>query len=122
MKQNYPTTEKGKRNLIGQLENQLEGLSLKRVRVDAELYKVTRKITTLEEISKNLSINSKELQNEELRVKRELQELKSLEVTSREKVEINLSPREKLFRDFPNLKDLDDSLIPPALLQKYGII
>lgn len=121
MKQNIPTSEKGRKNLVSQLENQLEGLSLKRVRVDAELYKVTKKITTLEEISKNLSNNSKDLQIEELRIKRELQELKSLEVTPREKVEINLSPREKLFRDFPNLKDLDDSLIPPTLLKKYGI-
>lgn len=115
MKQNIPTSEKGRRNLVNQLENQIEGLSLKRVRVDAELYKITKKITTLEEISKNLFSNSKELQNEELKLKRELQELKSLEVTPREKVEINLSPREKLFRDFPNLKDLDDSLIPPTL-------
>lgn len=117
---NIPRNESRKENLLIDLKNKENFLEKRKGNLQQEIENVGRKIQRLEETRRTFELRLKELKSLEAQNKKVQETLKEVKI-SQPLQETREERLQRLYRDFPVLKELKEEDLPSALTTKYNL-
>lgn len=117
---NIPLTEKARNNLIQELERQRKSLDNKLENLNLEVNKIVEKENKLKYRKEQIKIQISSLQTEIRQIEYSQQDLSKISF-SKNPIQSRKERLEKLYRDYPTLRNLEEDKLPNSLKSEYDL-